>query len=133
MSPARIRHALLLVFSFFGFVFQPTRAAEILPPGFRPLPLGVHALVGGKVVIKPGEFLDEATVVIRDGLIEDVGADVKAPADAVLIEGKDLTLLYDGKKCIHARFCVTGAPKVFLANVKGPWIQPDAMNVAAAI
>lgn len=49
------------------------------------------------------------------------------------IEGKDLTLLYDGKKCIHARFCVTGAPNVFLANVKGPWIQPDAMDVAGLV
>lgn len=45
------------------------------------------------------------------------------------IEGRDLTLLYEGKKCIHARFCVTGAPKVFLANVKGPWISPDAVEV----
>jgi CDGSH-type Zn-finger protein/uncharacterized Fe-S cluster protein YjdI len=45
------------------------------------------------------------------------------------IEGKDLTLLYEGVKCIHSRFCVTGAPKVFLANVKGPWIHPDAMDV----
>jgi CDGSH-type Zn-finger protein/uncharacterized Fe-S cluster protein YjdI len=45
------------------------------------------------------------------------------------IEGKDLTLLYEGKKCIHARFCVTGAPEVFLANVKGPWINPDAIGV----
>jgi CDGSH-type Zn-finger protein/uncharacterized Fe-S cluster protein YjdI len=45
------------------------------------------------------------------------------------IEGRELTLLYEGKKCIHARFCVTGAPKVFLANVKGPWISPDAIEV----
>jgi len=45
------------------------------------------------------------------------------------IEGRDLTLLYEGKKCIHARFCVTGAPNVFLANVKGPWINPDAVGV----
>jgi len=44
------------------------------------------------------------------------------------IEGHDLTLIYEGKKCIHARFCVTGAPKVFLANVKGPWISPDAIE-----
>ena len=29
-------------------------SAELLPPGFRPLPLGVHALAGGTVVIKPG-------------------------------------------------------------------------------
>jgi CDGSH-type Zn-finger protein/uncharacterized Fe-S cluster protein YjdI len=45
------------------------------------------------------------------------------------IEGEKLTLVYEGKKCIHARFCVTGAPKVFLANVVGPWINPDAMDV----
>jgi len=45
------------------------------------------------------------------------------------IEGEDLTLLYETKKCIHARFCVTGAPKVFLANVKGPWIDPDGIEV----
>jgi CDGSH-type Zn-finger protein/uncharacterized Fe-S cluster protein YjdI len=45
------------------------------------------------------------------------------------IEGADLTLLYETKKCIHARFCVTGAPKVFLANVKGPWIDPDGIEV----
>jgi CDGSH-type Zn-finger protein/uncharacterized Fe-S cluster protein YjdI len=45
------------------------------------------------------------------------------------IEGESLTLIYEGKKCIHSRFCVTGAPKVFLANVKGPWINPDAMDV----
>jgi CDGSH-type Zn-finger protein/uncharacterized Fe-S cluster protein YjdI len=44
------------------------------------------------------------------------------------IEGEKLTLLYEGPKCIHARFCVTGAPKVFLANVQGPWIHPDAMD-----
>jgi CDGSH-type Zn-finger protein/uncharacterized Fe-S cluster protein YjdI len=45
------------------------------------------------------------------------------------IEGRDMTLLYEGKRCIHARFCVTGGPKVFLANVPGPWIQPDAARV----
>ena len=43
------------------------------------------------------------------------------------IEGRDLTLIYEGKKCIHSRFCVTWGPKVFIANVKGPWINPDAM------
>jgi CDGSH-type Zn-finger protein/uncharacterized Fe-S cluster protein YjdI len=45
-----------------------------------------------------------------------------------VIEGETIAILYDGPKCIHARFCVTGAPKVFLANVKGPWIDPDAMD-----
>jgi hypothetical protein len=50
--------------------------ADILPPGNRAVPPGVHALVGGKVVVKPGQVLDSATVLIRDGLIEKVGANV---------------------------------------------------------
>jgi CDGSH-type Zn-finger protein/uncharacterized Fe-S cluster protein YjdI len=45
------------------------------------------------------------------------------------IEGRAMTLIYEGRRCIHARFCVTGAPRVFLANVKGPWIHPDAIEV----
>jgi len=49
--------------------------------------------------------------------------------DVEEIEGKDMTLIYEGKRCIHARFCVTWAPNVFLANVQGPWIHPDAMPV----
>jgi CDGSH-type Zn-finger protein/uncharacterized Fe-S cluster protein YjdI len=44
------------------------------------------------------------------------------------VEGKKITIIYQGKKCIHTRFCVTGAPKVFLANVQGPWIHPDDMD-----
>jgi CDGSH-type Zn-finger protein/uncharacterized Fe-S cluster protein YjdI len=45
------------------------------------------------------------------------------------IEGDKLTLLYEGRKCIHSRYCVTWGPNVFLANVKGPWIRPDGMDV----
>jgi hypothetical protein len=66
--------------------------AEILPPGFRPKPVGVHALVGGKVVTKPGETLDEATIIIRDGLIEAVGKNISVPADARVWDSKRLTI-----------------------------------------
>jgi CDGSH-type Zn-finger protein/uncharacterized Fe-S cluster protein YjdI len=44
------------------------------------------------------------------------------------IEGDKLAVLYEGKKCIHSRFCVTWGPNVFLANVQGPWIDPNAMD-----
>src|SRR5437899_3767139 len=67
-------------------------AAELLAPGFRPLPLGSHALVGGKVVIKPGEVLDAATIVIRDGRIKAVGKDVATPADARVWDTKGTTI-----------------------------------------
>ena len=44
------------------------------------------------------------------------------------VVGEKITIDFEGKKCIHARFCVTGAPHVFLANVEGPWIHPNAMD-----
>lgn len=45
------------------------------------------------------------------------------------VTGNSIQLSFETKRCIHARFCVTGAPRVFLANVQGPWIHPDAMEV----
>jgi imidazolonepropionase-like amidohydrolase len=56
--------------------------AELRPPGFRPEQHGVHALVGARIVTQPGKMIKTGTVVIRDGLIEAVGAKVKAPKDA---------------------------------------------------
>jgi CDGSH-type Zn-finger protein/uncharacterized Fe-S cluster protein YjdI len=47
--------------------------------------------------------------------------------------GSKLDLMFETKRCIHARFCVTGAPDVFLANVQGPWIHPDAMEVERVV
>jgi CDGSH-type Zn-finger protein/uncharacterized Fe-S cluster protein YjdI len=47
---------------------------------------------------------------------------------ADVAEGKALTLKFDTRRCIHARFCVTGAPTVFLANVVGPWLHPDTLD-----
>ena len=44
------------------------------------------------------------------------------------VEAEKLTLIYEGKRCIHARHCVTWGPTVFLANVKGPWIHPDTID-----
>lgn len=62
---------------------------QVQPRGLQP-----HAFVitGAKVVTEPGQVLPEATIIIRDGLIEAVGADVKAPPDALKIDGKGLTV-----------------------------------------
>jgi len=43
---------------------------------------GFHALVGARVVTAPGQVLENATVVIRNGLITAVGRDVRPPAGA---------------------------------------------------
>lgn len=40
-------------------------------------------------------------------------------------EGKEVTITFDGSRCIHYRRCVLTLPNVFRANVEGPWIDPD--------
>jgi len=52
----------------------------------------VFAIRDARVVPESGKVLPKATVVIRDGLIEAVGADVKVPADALAIDGTGLTV-----------------------------------------
>lgn len=43
-------------------------------------------------------------------------------------EGKDITVYFDGPRCIHAGHCVRGLPEVFQSGVQGPWINPDATD-----
>jgi CDGSH-type Zn-finger protein/uncharacterized Fe-S cluster protein YjdI len=53
------------------------------------------------------------------------------PAAAAAIEevrAARVILRFEGERCIHARHCVLGAPEVFLANVKGPWLHPEAVS-----
>jgi len=44
------------------------------------------------------------------------------------VRGRNITIRFDGKRCIHARFCVLQAPTVFKANTPGTWIHPDAID-----
>ena len=56
-----------------------------------------------------------------------------APDGVERVRGARLELDFEGRRCIHSRFCVTWTPSVFLANVKGPWIHPDAMPVERVV
>jgi imidazolonepropionase-like amidohydrolase len=65
---------------------------EIGPPGLRPVPAGLHALVGATVVIKPGESITNAVIIVRDGLIEQVGAGIMVPREARVWDLKGQTV-----------------------------------------
>jgi len=39
-----------------------------------------------------------------------------------------ISINFDFKKCIHSRNCVLDAPKVFIGNVKGPWLHPEEVS-----
>jgi imidazolonepropionase-like amidohydrolase len=70
--------ALLALAALPAFVGAQTTPVE----GLRDAPPGVHAFTQARVVVAPGRVLDNATVVIRDGVIEAVGPRVTVPADA---------------------------------------------------
>ena len=40
--------------------------------------------------------------------------------------GQKVSVVNDGKRCIHSRYCVLNLSSVFVPNVEGPWIKPDA-------
>jgi CDGSH-type Zn-finger protein/uncharacterized Fe-S cluster protein YjdI len=56
-----------------------------------------------------------------------------AGEDPNVAQTKDITLRFDGSRCIHSRHCVLGAPSVFLANVKGAWLHPETVSVEKCV
>jgi CDGSH-type Zn-finger protein/uncharacterized Fe-S cluster protein YjdI len=47
------------------------------------------------------------------------------------VAGKDIVIRFDDARCIHARNCVLSHPEVFVPNVAGAWIHPDAASAEA--
>jgi len=58
----------------------------------RAAPPSAFAIRGARVVTVSGAVIEKGTVVIRDGLIADVGASVSIPADAWVIEAEGFTV-----------------------------------------
>ncbi|HYH87369.1 MAG TPA: amidohydrolase family protein, partial [Pyrinomonadaceae bacterium] len=54
--------------------------------------IGVYAITNARIVTVSGAVIERGTVVIRDGLIAAVGANVAAPPDARTIDGTGLTV-----------------------------------------
>jgi len=52
----------------------------------------VHALTGARIVTAPGQVIERGTLVMRDGLIVAVGANVAIPADARVWKADSLTI-----------------------------------------
>jgi len=67
------------------------------------------AIRNAKIVTVAGPAIARGTVVVRDGLIEAVGDNVQAPADAMVIEGEGLTV-YPGLIDAMSNWGQAGAP-----------------------
>jgi len=70
----------------YAFIFLCTLLAGLLQAAElrQPLP-DTWAIVDVRVVPAPGEVMESATIVVRDGVIEAVGSDIEPPPDAALV------------------------------------------------
>ena len=49
------------------------------------------------------------------------------------IKGREVTITFDGARCVHSRNCVLSHPEVFVPNVQGDGIFPDAADAEAVL
>ncbi|MFG0253257.1 MAG: amidohydrolase family protein, partial [Phycisphaerales bacterium JB038] len=79
----RILHAFLGLALLLPGAVSAQQATRIEPvEGIRDNTTTYHALTGARVVTAPGQVLNGATIVIRDGMVRAVGTDVQPPAGA---------------------------------------------------
>ena len=75
----RFFFALTLIFIVGASAFAQTRT-------------DVYAVTNAKIVTVSGKIIERGTIVVRDGLIESVGENVRVPADARVFDGAGLTV-----------------------------------------
>jgi imidazolonepropionase-like amidohydrolase len=95
----------------FAGVLEAQQSSRIEPvTGLRSNSTGYHALTGARVVTAPGQVLEGATIVIRDGIITAVGRNLAAPAGARVHDLAGLTV-YPGFIDAHADLGVDAVPQ----------------------
>ena len=50
-----------------------------------------------------------------------------------VVQSINVTIEFDGARCIHSRNCVLNRPDVFVPNVAGAWIHPEAATAAEVL
>jgi imidazolonepropionase-like amidohydrolase len=81
------------------YVLAIAVAVMVLPflpvSGQMPARAPRYAITNARIVTVAGPVIEKGTVVMRDGLIEEVGAGITAPADALIVDGNGL-VVYPG-------------------------------------
>jgi imidazolonepropionase-like amidohydrolase len=78
----QFRGRLWLATLLFLAVSGSAQVTTVPRQGIRENDPRVHALTNARIVAAPGKTIEKGTVLIRDGLIVEVGPDVKVPAEA---------------------------------------------------
>src|SRR6185369_98775 len=80
----KVRARLLVASLLLLFVVNPLNAQHSA--------IDTYAITNARIVTVSGSVIERGTVVIRNGLIAAVGANVSAPSDARVIDGTGLTV-----------------------------------------
>ena len=83
-----MRIILSLMICFLGILPGQIKPTD----GLRENPPGVWALINSTVHTEPGTILENATIIIRDGLIENVSTDIHIPEDATTLDMSGKTI-----------------------------------------
>ncbi len=107
----RTFHALLGLALLLPGAAQAQQATRTQPvEGIRDNTTSFHALTGARVVTAPGQVMDGATIVIRDGLVQAVGTNVQPPAGARVWDLSGHTI-YPGFIDAHADLGMDDVPE----------------------
>ena len=85
------------------------------------------AITNARIVTVSGAAIERGTVVVRDGLIEAVGANLKAPADARIYDGSGLTV-YPGLIDANTNLGLPATAPVAPRGQGAPPTAPPASN-----
>ena len=99
-------------------VFTLAAEAQQTAPqaGLRENPSRVHALENARIYVRPDQVIEHGTVVVRDGLVVEVGASIDIPPDASRWDYTGMTI-YPG---MIEMFTQAGLPKGTRMTPRGP-------------
>ena len=85
----------VLRFLAVGIIATAAMALPVHVTGQMPVRAPRYAITNARIVTMTGAPIEKGTVVMRDGVIEDVGASIAAPADALVVDATGL-VVYPG-------------------------------------
>lgn len=91
----------------------------------------IYAITNARIVTVSGAPIENGTIVVRNGLIESVGANARVPADARIIDGKGLTVypgFFDALTNLGLAAQTTSAPAQRVATPQTPSPTPPPTN-----
>src|SRR5437762_14140219 len=65
-----------------SIIASPAQVTTAPKQGIRENDPRLHALTNARIITAPGKVIEKGTILIRDGVIADVGATIKIPSDA---------------------------------------------------